>query len=130
MRIWVESFEPQTVLAESVGGVSDHVHLLIGLRATHRLADVLRELKAVSFGWVHNEIGMRSFAWQEGYGAYRESFQPRSGSSFTSNNKRSITARARLTRSIESCYGAAGSNLTSVICNQTPLPGLVILWTM
>jgi hypothetical protein len=37
---------------------------LIDLRATHRLADVLRELKAVSSGWVHNEIGMRRFAWQ------------------------------------------------------------------
>jgi putative transposase len=37
-------------IAESVGGVSDHVHLLIGLRATHRLADVLREVKAVSSG--------------------------------------------------------------------------------
>jgi hypothetical protein len=24
----------------------------------------------------------------------------------------------------------SGSNLTSVICNQTPLPGLVILWIM
>jgi putative transposase len=35
-------------IAESIGGASDHVHLLIGLRATHRLADVLRELKAVS----------------------------------------------------------------------------------
>ena len=35
-------------IAESVGGVSDHVHLLIGLRATHRLADVVRELKSVS----------------------------------------------------------------------------------
>ena len=35
-------------IAESIGGVSDHVHLLIGLRATHRLADVIRELKAVS----------------------------------------------------------------------------------
>ncbi len=37
-------------ITESVGGVSDHVHLLIGLRATHRLADVLRELKSVSSG--------------------------------------------------------------------------------
>jgi putative transposase len=51
-------------IAESIGGVSDHVHLLIGLRATHRLADVIRELKAVSSGWVHNNIGMRGFAWQ------------------------------------------------------------------
>ena len=40
------------------------MHLLIGLRATHRLADVLPELKAVSSGWVHDEIGMRDFAWQ------------------------------------------------------------------
>jgi putative transposase len=46
--------------SESIGGVSDHVHLLIGLRATNRLADVLRELKAVSSGWVHDEIGMRA----------------------------------------------------------------------
>ena len=57
-------------IAESIGGVSDHVHLLIGLRATHRLADVIRELKAVSSGWVHNEISMLGFAWQEGYGAF------------------------------------------------------------
>jgi putative transposase len=34
------------------------------------LADVLRELKSVSSGWVHDEIGMRGFAWQEGYGAF------------------------------------------------------------
>src|SRR3984893_8358502 len=57
-------------IAESVGGVSDHVHLLIGLRATHRLADVLRELKAVSSGLVHDEIGMRAFAWQERFSAF------------------------------------------------------------
>jgi putative transposase len=63
--------------AESIGGVSDHVHLLIGLRATHRLADVLRELKAVSSGWVHDEIGMREFAWQEGYGAFTVSASQR-----------------------------------------------------
>src|SRR4051812_36721154 len=28
---------------ESVGGVADHVHMLVGLRATHTLADVLRD---------------------------------------------------------------------------------------
>ncbi len=64
-------------IAESIGGVSDHVHLLIGLSATHRLADVLRELKAVSSGWVHNEIGVRGFAWQEGYGAFTVSASQR-----------------------------------------------------
>lgn len=55
---------------EAVGGTSDHVHLLIGLRATHRLADVLREIKHSSSQWVHEEIGVKDFAWQEGYGAF------------------------------------------------------------
>jgi hypothetical protein len=62
---------------ESISGVSDHVHLLIGLGATHRLADVLRELKAISSLWVHNEIGIRNFAWQEGYGAFTVSASQR-----------------------------------------------------
>jgi len=54
---------------EGIGGVADHVHLLIGLKATHCLADVVRELKKASSVWVHEEIG-DSFAWQEGYAAF------------------------------------------------------------
>jgi hypothetical protein len=61
-----------------VGGVEDHVHLLIGLKATHRLADVLRELKKSSSVWVHEEIGERRFAWQEGYSAFTVSPTARS----------------------------------------------------
>ncbi|MDT5123707.1 MAG: REP-associated tyrosine transposase [Acidobacteriota bacterium] len=57
-------------VAESVGGTSDHVHLLIGLRATHRLADVLEDIKSASSLWVHQEIGTKDFWWQEGYGAF------------------------------------------------------------
>src|SRR5258708_24711446 len=55
---------------EIVGGVEDHVHILAGLRATHRLADVLREIKSASSRWVHEEIRLPTFAWQEGYGAF------------------------------------------------------------
>ena len=57
-------------IPEAIGGVADHVHLLIGLRATHCLADVMRETKAVSSSWIHQEIRLPSFAWQEGYGAF------------------------------------------------------------
>jgi REP element-mobilizing transposase RayT len=53
-----------------IGGVGDHVHLLIGLRATHSLAEVLREIKKASSRWVHEEKGIPTFAWQEGYGAF------------------------------------------------------------
>ena len=55
---------------EAIGGVGDHVHLLLGLRATHRLADLLRDLKSASSEWVHQEIRMATFSWQEGYGAF------------------------------------------------------------
>jgi hypothetical protein len=40
------------------------------LRATHRLCDVLQEIKSASSRWVHREVGSRLFAWQEGYGAF------------------------------------------------------------
>ena len=64
-------------IAEIVGGVADHVHLLVGLRATHTLADVLRDLKAGSSGWIHSDLGVNSFAWQEGYGAFTVSASQR-----------------------------------------------------
>ncbi len=57
-------------ISQGVGGVADHVHLLVGLKATHCLADVLRELKKASSAWVHDEIGAAAFAWQEGYSAF------------------------------------------------------------
>jgi len=55
---------------QEVGGVADHVHLLVGLKATHCLADVMRELKKASSAWVHDELGSLGFAWQEGYAAF------------------------------------------------------------
>ena len=55
---------------EGIGGMADHVHILCGLKATHSLAEVMRELKKASSQWVHEEIGMRDFAWQAGYAAF------------------------------------------------------------
>jgi REP element-mobilizing transposase RayT len=55
---------------EGVGGVADRVHLLVGLKATHCLSDVMRELKKASSTWVYEEAGLLSFAWQEGYAAF------------------------------------------------------------
>ena len=55
---------------QGIGGVDDHVHLLVGLKATHCLADVMRELKKASSVWVHEEIVLPAFARQEGYAAF------------------------------------------------------------
>ncbi len=56
-------------IPESVGGVEDHVHLLIGLKATHCLADFMRELKKASVFWAidHHEP---EFGWQDGYATF------------------------------------------------------------
>ncbi len=57
-------------VAIAIGGTDDHIHLLIGLRATHRLADLVKDIKVASSKWVHTELEVRSFAWQSGYGAF------------------------------------------------------------
>ena len=64
---------------EGVGCMADHVHLLVGLKATHCLADVMRELKKASSAWVRDDVGLRAFAWQEGYAAFTVSATARGG---------------------------------------------------
>ena len=53
----------------AIGGIEDHVHLLVGLTASHRLDYFMRELKASSSGWAHRG-DKPNFAWQNGYGAF------------------------------------------------------------
>ena len=58
-------------IPEIIGGVADHVHLLVGLKATHCLADVVRDLKKTSTVWVNDGIDCRGkFSWQSGYAAF------------------------------------------------------------
>ena len=56
--------------SQGIGGVEDHIHLLVGFKATHRLSNFMQELKKYSSTWVHKEIGLKEFAWQEGYSAF------------------------------------------------------------
>jgi len=56
--------------SQGIGGTADHVHMIVGLKSTHRLADFMRELKKSASTWVHQEIGAQDFGWQEGYGAF------------------------------------------------------------
>ncbi|SRR6056297_212842 len=54
-----------------IGGVEDHVHLLVKLNPTIAISDVLRLIKTNSSKWV-NELPdvRRKFQWQSGYGAF------------------------------------------------------------
>jgi REP element-mobilizing transposase RayT len=56
-------------VAEAVGGVEDHVHILASLRTTHCLADFMRELKKDSSSWAAENFD-REFGWQEGYAVF------------------------------------------------------------
>ena len=63
-------------ISQIVGGMADHVHLLFGLKATHCLADFMRELKKASSKWIA-ERHDREFAWQDGYAAFSVSASAR-----------------------------------------------------
>ena len=59
------------VKAQHVGGVDDHVHLLVGFPPTLALSEWMKRLKGESSKWISDELPqMRGFAWQDGYGAF------------------------------------------------------------
>jgi REP element-mobilizing transposase RayT len=54
-----------------VGGVADHVHMLIALGRTIPIADAVGKIKSTSSSWVNQTHGLPSpFHWQAGYGAF------------------------------------------------------------
>lgn len=54
-----------------VGGVEDHVHALFALSKNHSLADVIKEIKRTSSGWIKDlSSKLTNFHWQRGYGAF------------------------------------------------------------
>src|SRR5262245_27650644 len=54
-----------------IGGMPDHVHLLVKLPADLSTAVLLRKIKANSSKWIHERPDFdRGFAWQTGYGAF------------------------------------------------------------
>jgi len=55
----------------SAGGISDHIHLLASMPSTISVADFVNVVKSNSSKWIHENFSrLRSFAWQEGYGAF------------------------------------------------------------
>jgi len=59
------------IKALEIGGVEDHVHLLLSLPATMGVAKAMQLLKGGSSKWVHDNLPrLMAFAWQDGYGAF------------------------------------------------------------
>ncbi len=54
-----------------IGGVEDHVHVLLSLPSTLSVAKAVQLIKGNSSKWIHETFPEhQSFEWQEGYGAF------------------------------------------------------------
>ena len=54
-----------------VNGMEDHLHILARLRQIQSIADVLRDVKGQSSGWIRKSAPhLRGFEWQRGYAAF------------------------------------------------------------
>jgi REP element-mobilizing transposase RayT len=58
----------QNIFVHAIGGMEDHIHLLLQFPATIVIANALRDIKSNSSGWMSDEIS--NFAWQQGYGGF------------------------------------------------------------
>ena len=57
--------------ALAIGGIEDHLHLLLSLPSTMALAKAMQLIKGGSSKWIHDTFPEhRRFEWQEGYGAF------------------------------------------------------------
>jgi REP element-mobilizing transposase RayT len=58
-----------------IGGMADHVHVLVRLSPSLAVADVIRDVKANASRWMNEQAEMvPSFEWQKGYGAFTVSY--------------------------------------------------------
>jgi putative transposase len=54
-----------------VGGVEDHVHVLLSIPSTLSVANAVQLLKGNSSKWIHDTFKEHwDFGWQEGYGPF------------------------------------------------------------
>ncbi len=54
-----------------LGGVEDHVHVLLAIPSALSVAKAIQLLKGNSSKWIHDTFPeQRAFEWQDGYGAF------------------------------------------------------------
>jgi REP element-mobilizing transposase RayT len=54
-----------------VNGVSDHIHIFVGLKPSMAISDLVRDVKNNSSNFINDKKFVKGkFSWQEGYGAF------------------------------------------------------------
>ena len=57
--------------ALQIGGVEDHIHMVLGLPPTITVSKAVQLIKGGSSRWIHDTFpAFEGFAWQDGYGAF------------------------------------------------------------
>lgn len=55
----------------AIGGVADHIHILIGFKPNFEISKLVQEIKANSSRFINKRQFVRGkFSWQEGFGAF------------------------------------------------------------
>lgn len=55
----------------AINGMADHIHILVGMRPTQSISDLMQDVKASSSKWINEKkLAQGRFEWQEGYGAF------------------------------------------------------------
>ncbi len=58
-----------------IGGIEDHVHLLVNLSPARSVSETIRDIKANSSKWANEQSeDVSRFEWQKGYGAFTVSY--------------------------------------------------------
>jgi len=55
----------------TINGMPDHVHILVGLKPTVAISDLVKDIKVASSRLINDKKLVRGrFSWQEGFGAF------------------------------------------------------------
>lgn len=54
-----------------IGGMPDHIHIVLKLKPAHSLSDMVQKVKGNSSKWINEQNKLVSrFRWQDGYGGF------------------------------------------------------------
>lgn len=54
-----------------IGGMPDHIHIILKLKPIHKLSNIIQKIKGNSSKWINEQNYLSSrFGWQDGYGAF------------------------------------------------------------
>lgn len=64
-------FEEHKIYVKEVNGISNHIHILLLLKSTMTIQDVVKYMKGYTSNWINvNKLSKEYFSWRVGYGAF------------------------------------------------------------